>query len=180
MYKNDIVTRCLQMKFSPKIFILFLILLSSNLYSQNDVLISLNTKDKIDSFLEKRPKKSIDIIEGIESQVWENDNDSGGYEKLTLYNKSSFELYRIFFVSDESDLKIEYKFYYYENSLILAKVWKEFRKKSLVIDFIKQNSYYFNKNCIETSNDNINTKELYEIGMSHLKKHYELKINKEQ
>jgi len=154
-----------------KILILFLILISSDLYSQNEKLNILDTKMKIDSFLEIRSKDSLNLMEGIEGVA-------ESYEKLTLFNQLTNDIYRIFIRDSKQNSYVEFTFYYKNNDLILAKVWKELKKDRLAIDFFEQDSYYYNENCIETSNDKIETKELLETGMSYLKKDYNFKGNK--
>lgn len=153
-----------------KILILILFLNSSNLYSQNGKSTVLDTKMKIDSFIENRTEKSVNLIKRIEFI-----EDS--YEKTTLFNNLSNDIYKIFINDYKQNSYIEYTFYYHNNNLILATVWKELKKDGLAINYFKQNSYYFNQLCIDTSNDKIETKELYETGMSYLKKDYYFKTN---
>jgi len=161
------------MKHFNKILILFLILISSDLYSQNEKVTILDTKMKIDSFLESRSENSLNLFEGIEGV-------GQSYEKTTLFNNLTNDIYRIFIKDYNQNSYLEFTFYYHNNDLILAKVWKELKKDGLAIDFFEQNSYYFKQICIGTSNDKVEMKKLFETGMRYLKKDYNFKANKEE
>jgi hypothetical protein len=155
-----------------KRIVLILILVSNLALSQNLPNDLLNTKFKIDKYLHKiETDKTLNLNE----LIYECGSCSE-YELSRLYDQSSYKLYRILSKTYTSDSKIEYYFYYFNDELIYAKVWKEFLKNGESIDYFKQISYYFDKRNFYNSIEKTNPNELYKIAMNYLKKHYESKI----